>query len=167
MTGYLLFDHGSSCIVALILVIAAFSLRLWALASKERLVNENLITTGPYAWLRHPRYLSTFLYLAAFVSMCRPITVGMALCAPTLWMHANEIALEERYLRKRYGNRHTEYVAAVSLILPWRIRPASLPTTKLSSWQEAVRTKAFRKHAVAAGIIFAGSGFLVYLNCIR
>lgn len=86
--------------------------------------NQELITTGPYAFVRHPMYLG--LILASLGSV--PIyltwtTVGFAVCAPfLLLLRARN---EERTLAAEFGERWQQYCRRVPMIVPRLFRPGA------------------------------------------
>lgn len=75
-----------------------------------------VVTRGPYRWLRHPAYLGElFIGLGCWVAGPNLLTglAFLALIPTTLW----RIAAEERTLRQ--SDAYWEYVAKV----PWRLVP--------------------------------------------
>lgn len=78
--------------------------------------NQELITTGPFAFVRHPMYLGLILAALGSVLIYRTwTTVGFALCAPFLLLRAR---MEERALAAEFGDRWERYRCRVPLIIP-------------------------------------------------
>ena len=97
--------------------------RQWSLVA--RLSDEHrLITTGPYAVVRHPIYTAMLgLMIATGIAFSTPQTliVGVVLyVAGTIW----RTSLEERILRDAFGDAYAAYAERVPRILPFaRGRP--------------------------------------------
>jgi protein-S-isoprenylcysteine O-methyltransferase Ste14 len=113
--------------VAAVLATAAVSIGTWrrrhlttrVLAGMPELEGDagNLLTEGPYAVLRHPRYVevacAVFAY-AAFSNHVGPWVVAVA-TLPALHL---VVVLEERELRERFGAEYEAYRARVPRYLP-------------------------------------------------
>ncbi|MBS3163934.1 isoprenylcysteine carboxylmethyltransferase family protein [Candidatus Woesearchaeota archaeon] len=107
-------------------LLAGFSLRTWAIrilgrhfsvkvALQER---HELVTSGPYALLRHPAYTGLALELLGF-GLGIAAWQGALAClivAPSL---AYRIAVEERFLTAAMGERYKEYSARTARLIPW------------------------------------------------
>lgn len=79
-----------------------------------------LITEGPYAWVRHPRYVQVTLALWGFAFVANYLAVyGLAI----LWMAGIYVIvlLEESELHRRFGTAYEEYCRRVPRFVP-RIR---------------------------------------------
>jgi hypothetical protein len=81
-----------------------------------------LAVTGPYAHLRHPLYLGSFivglgLVLAGGRWLFLPLFLGIF-----LWMYGRAVRLEAVELETRYGEAYRRYRAQVPGFLP-RFRP--------------------------------------------
>lgn len=87
-----------------------------------------LITAGPYAWVRHPRYVQVTLALWGFAFIVNYLAVyGIAV----LWMAGIYfiVLLEESEMHQRFGAAYEEYCRRVPRFIP-RIRlRQSGPTT--------------------------------------
>ena len=76
-----------------------------------------LITTGPYAFVRHPIYtgiLTGFLGTAVAVTQYRGI-VALLLVFLSLWY---KLRLEERWMRAQFGPAYTDYAARTAALVP-------------------------------------------------
>ncbi|MEN8158690.1 MAG: isoprenylcysteine carboxylmethyltransferase family protein [Myxococcota bacterium] len=78
-----------------------------------------LATTGPYAWVRHPRYVQVSTALLGWALLANYL-VGYVLLV--LWIPAllAVVALEERELRDRFGSAWEDYARRVPRFLPRR-----------------------------------------------
>ena len=105
-------EHHSVFIFGLALVIAAFLLRLWAqLHLHYRLkVKKILTTTGPYAYVRNPIYVSNIMLLAGYVLMSELVWfVPVSVFYGYIVYHI-VVAYEERHLLEKYGDPYAEYL---------------------------------------------------------
>ncbi len=76
-----------------------------------------LLTEGPYARIRHPRYVETFLWILAYALFANYLAtyVVAGLTIPALWL---VVVLEERELRQRFGAEYEGYCRRVPRFLP-------------------------------------------------
>lgn len=72
-----------------------------------------LITTGPFALVRHPTYLAhTLLYFGVFL-LTGNVAVGASVVIDLTVINLLVIPLEERELKERFGDEYSEYVKRV------------------------------------------------------
>ena len=81
--------------------------------------DHQLITTGPYRYVRHPSYTGTFLiflgYGLCMLNIFSLAAVFLPVAAAFLWrMH-----VEEQALREAFGERYLTYAASTARIVPW------------------------------------------------
>ena len=77
-----------------------------------------LITSGPYAVVRHPIYtglLLAFLGSAVALGEWRGV-IAFALAAGALWL---KLRLEERWMRQQFGDAYSAYAARVAALVPF------------------------------------------------
>ena len=86
---------------------------------------QQLITTGVYAIIRHPRYVQLFLGLlgSALIANYLVLYLAVALWLPGIYII---VRLEEKELRERFGLAYDEYSRRVPRFLP-RISRGSGP----------------------------------------
>lgn len=80
-------------------------------------VNHELITGGPYRWVRHPIYLGLTL---GFVGTAMAIGQwrGMLAVVLSLIAIAQRILVEERFMREQFGNVYDTYAQRVQALVP-------------------------------------------------
>jgi len=119
------------------LVLVGLAIRGWAAGHLQR--NQELATSGPYAYLRDPLYLGRLLLLCGFgVIGNSPITYAVfafALLIFFLNYMPRKLKKESQRLEHIFGAQYTEYHRAVRSLIP-RLRPYEKRSMK--RWQFAV-----------------------------
>ncbi len=98
------------------LVLLGLALRFWAGGFLDK--GGALCAAGPYARVRHPLYLGSFV---SALGLCVMMNVfwAWALVLPLfLALYAAQVLLEERYLRAKFGDEHAAYAARVPMLFP-------------------------------------------------
>jgi len=112
--------------VGLILGIASLPLILWVQAalgsnfSTTLLVRQDhdLVTQGPYRWVRHPMYTVLFVHLVALLLLSANWFIGgLPLLAFTLIV-ATRLKDEERVMAEKFGPAYMDYMRRTGRFLP-------------------------------------------------
>jgi protein-S-isoprenylcysteine O-methyltransferase Ste14 len=103
--------------MALGLVLIVPGLLIRALASGHVQKNEQLATTGPYAYTRNPLYLGSLVLAVGFAVAARNWWVGAVLVLMFLAIYLPVIRSEEVFLRARFPE-FDEYSRRVPRLLP-------------------------------------------------
>ncbi len=84
-----------------------------------------LLQEGPYAWVRHPRYLSVFIGITGFSLIANHAGAYLVVLASfiALW---GVVGLEERELGRRFGAAYERYRSQVPALIP-RLSKAGRP----------------------------------------
>lgn len=80
--------------------------------------DHELITSGPYALVRHPIYtgiLTGFLGLAIAISQVRGF-VALVLIFVGFW---SKLSIEEQWMRSQFGETYAEYVRRTAALVPY------------------------------------------------
>lgn len=80
--------------------------------------NHELITSGPYAFVRHPIYtgiLTGFLGSAIAEGQMRAL-IALAMVSAVLWF---KLRLEERWMRDTFGDSYAAYSRRVAALVPY------------------------------------------------
>jgi hypothetical protein len=104
-------------------MVIASLLRMWAgsaLSSQRmmafRVQNDELITAGPYRFVRHPIYLADFIAFFGFALCLRPIGF---LLPVLLYVHYIQlVSHEERALTAQFGAAYSDYARPIPRFLP-------------------------------------------------
>ena len=89
----------------------------WALVARTR-TDHSLVTTGPFARVRHPIYSALFLFLLALAigyGHWRNLIVAVPLYWIATWFR---VRYEERLLRAQFGAAYDTYAARVKRFVP-------------------------------------------------
>jgi methyltransferase len=110
-----LFGRGDDwlLIAGFMVFVAAKALKLWAIATLGLrwsyrvlvLPESPLVTTGPYAHLRHPNYLAVFGEIAGFAMMVGALWTGVGSLLLFRVLVRRRIAIEENALERAQDSR--------------------------------------------------------------
>ena len=98
-------------------IIAGMLIRLWS--NGYAIKNDKLTTSGPYAFVRNPLYLGTFLIAAGFVIVLKMgwIVGGVFLAALGL-VYYRTIKAEQGMLLEKFKENYSDYCRKVPAMLP-------------------------------------------------
>lgn len=140
------FTHPTTRSIAafLPLVAAGLLLRLWARGHLERGVP--ITQTGPYAYVRHPLYVGSFVLGLAFALMSRSVGVVALYAASFLVMYVPKALREEAYLRAMAGPSYDHYAARTGAVLPRAHRTGADPSAapRRFQWQRVRHHREWR-----------------------
>jgi len=86
--------------------------------SEALLKNDAIITDGPYAFVRHPMYLASFLIgMGAAVMLFKWWMVAVYLAFFLLW-YGPQIRTEQQWLLKKYGQQYIDYCKKTPCFFP-------------------------------------------------
>lgn len=91
--------------------------RNWSIVARTRSDHE-LVTEGPFAWVRHPIYTGLFAYLLA-MAIAFGHWRGLILGVPLYWIGTMlRVFQEERLLRAQFGSAYDAYARRVKRFVP-------------------------------------------------
>jgi protein-S-isoprenylcysteine O-methyltransferase Ste14 len=138
---------------------AGASLRYWASGFLRK--DSRPAVGGPYAWVRNPLYLGTFLMaVGASIAIERiGLTVFLALAFGILYHYI--ILDEETKLREIFGEPYLKYCQAVPRFFPWRGKASSEELQTINpdlshhrfSHELANRNKAYEAYVSFIGVL--------------
>ncbi|WP_448808266.1 methyltransferase family protein [Agromyces bauzanensis] len=102
-------------------IAAGFALNVWALVERRRRSTgtfqleqpESLVSTGPYAFSRHPMYVGWWLIHLGVGVMRGTLWVAATLPVAVLVEHVGGVVAEERELQARFGEEYSRYAERV------------------------------------------------------
>lgn len=100
--------------------VAILGLAIRALASGHVKKNEELTTSGPYAYTRNPLYLGSFILAFGFAIASRSVWVGLAMLLFITAIYIPVILSEEAFLRSQFAE-FDNYARGVPRLIPYRI----------------------------------------------
>jgi len=101
------------------LPVALFGLLLRAWAGGHLAKNQQLATSGPYAYIRNPLYIGTLTVAGGLVIASRNLWLALLFAAAFFLIYLPAVELEEQHLREIFPD-YREYAARV-----WRFFPLS------------------------------------------
>jgi protein-S-isoprenylcysteine O-methyltransferase Ste14 len=79
---------------------------------------ESIVTSGLYAYIRHPSYLGSIICFSGYALWCAPVTAPIV-CGAVLTAHLIRIQHEEQYLQTRFGMMYTVYMHRTKKLIPF------------------------------------------------
>lgn len=123
-------------------------LQVWASAHLHK--NLDMITSGPYSWVRNPMYFGRFFVALGFLLLIwRWYIILPHVLFFILYAHARVLG-EEKRLRGLFGEPYSNYCRTVNRWFPRRPRPPL--SNRRWSWKAVRRNHQLR---VSAGVILA------------
>lgn len=141
---------AKSVLIGSALIIPGLAIR--ALASGHVKKNEELTTTGPYAYTRNPLYLGSLVLTLGFAISARSWWIGAGLILIFLTIYLPVIHGEEVFLKEHFPG-YPEYALRVPRLLP------SIPSAACSagafSWELYCKHREYNATLGAAALIAA------------
>lgn len=128
-------------------VLCGLAVRSWAAGFLVK--DTELTTAGPYALVRNPLYLGSFLMIAGFCLLIDD-PANMWICPATLLMlYWPKIRREEQGLAKRFPEAWSRYVSHTSRLVPRLNRVPQLHGWLIAQWMKSREYKAVLATTVA------------------
>ncbi len=116
--------------------VMGFALLQWAhvalsrnWSDRPRLLSEQqLVTTGPYRWVRHPIYTAFLLILRAPFFLSANLLVGLLWIASTALEVAARVRYEEALLAAHFGDNYRDFLAHTGRLLARSVRTSRRPS---------------------------------------
>lgn len=125
--------------VGIAVALLAEAWRVWAAGTIHK--TEELTTGGPYAYVRHPLYVGSFLHALGFCFMSGH-WVNFLIAIPVfVLLYGAAVSTEEAMLCKIFGERYVEYGRRVPRFVP-RLR-VSAPGDGSFSWRQVMANKEY------------------------
>lgn len=123
-------DLGAS--VGLSLALTGLAIRSWAAGVLSK--NSRLTTVGPYAIVRNPLYVGSFLIMAGMMTLLNFHLVAFAVFVPLGVLYFLQIRSEEVFLAKEYGKHWHAYARRVPRLLPFLNLKRALTPWTFRAW---------------------------------
>jgi protein-S-isoprenylcysteine O-methyltransferase Ste14 len=144
-------------------VLLGVSLRAWAAGTLHKATT--LTTTGPYALVRHPLYVGSYLMLLGFCLLLANWATFLAVLGPLSVIYVLRLRREERTLAKRFGEAWAAYARSTPRFLPLALAghagppvgySASLNPSRrgmLATWRLSLWRRNHEHRALTASIV--------------
>jgi protein-S-isoprenylcysteine O-methyltransferase Ste14 len=115
--------------LGIILILLGLAARSWAAGVLHK--TRELTTTGPYALIRNPLYVGSFLIMAGFATLIDDVENIFVILGPLAGLYLLQVLHEERVLSQKYEERWQEYARNVPRFIPRRLPN---PKTMFATW---------------------------------
>ncbi len=115
--------------LGLALVALGVAVRSWAAGVLHK--TWDLTTTGPYAIIRNPLYVGSFLIMSGYATLIDDVENIFVILGPLAGMYYLQVLHEERTLSQKYESRWHAYASAVPRFFPSRLPRGG---TLFSTW---------------------------------
>ena len=123
------------------MLVAGVALRTWARGHLDR---RRLTSSGPYAYVRHPLYVGSFLMGLAITLMTRHSALPFLYAIVFAVMYWPKAIREETFQRARSAAEWDRYAAVVGSVLP-RLRPPFVPDEpRCFTWRRVMRHREWK-----------------------
>jgi protein-S-isoprenylcysteine O-methyltransferase Ste14 len=151
MTGLLVIFANPSikaCFFGIIVIAAGQALRFWATGHLKK--NEELTTSGPYAFIQSPMYLGSFIIATGLCIMARNSVIWVI--AASVYFLAYIPRKQEKEwarLEKHFGDDFLKYKMEVPYLIPTKTLPYTHAEIKPWSMAQMIENN---EHQVAIGV---------------
>ena len=120
-------EFDAITVTGIVLMLGGLSFRVWAIRTLDRAFSatvqikkdQQLITSGPYRWLRHPSYTGAWLLMVG-VALLFHSWAGVLIMGPgMLRVYARRISMEEITLERAFGETYQAMKNTTWRMLPW------------------------------------------------
>lgn len=114
-------------VLGCMLIFAGLGIRSWSAGILRK--NRELTTTGPYALVRNPLYVGSFLIMCGFCTLIDDVENIYFVLGPIAGLYFLQVLQEERHMAKLFPSQWPEYAGAVP-----RFFPRSIPKAAFAPW---------------------------------
>ncbi len=124
-----------------LLILVGLLIRSWAAGTLRK--KKHLATTGPYAWIRNPLYVGSFLMMVGFGTLVQdPLTLWIVI-GPLAWLYWLAVRTEEHHLAAIFPDEWPAYSARVPRFLPRRLVRPRAGEWSLAQWRHNLEHQAW------------------------
>ncbi len=113
--------------IGFFMILGGLLFRFWSIqilgdfftAAVESVEGHELITDGPYKWVRHPSYLGSYLAVVGAAVFLTTVIGTLVAAVAMFYAYRMRIAAEEDLLLKKFGDAYKEYMSRV----PYKMFP--------------------------------------------
>jgi protein-S-isoprenylcysteine O-methyltransferase Ste14 len=134
------------------LIFAGLAIRTWAAGILRK--TRELTTTGPYALVRNPLYVGSFLIMSGFCALIDDAENIYFVLGPIAGLYFLQVLHEERVLSGIYGQRWADYAKAVPRFFPRRLPKAPFATWEAQQWMGSREYNALGATLLGMGLLY-------------
>ncbi|MFL6450764.1 MAG: methyltransferase family protein [Bryobacteraceae bacterium] len=150
--GWLSRPSAGSLLLGLPIAVLGLLLRGWAGGHLAK--DQQLATSGPYAYLRNPLYVGTLIVAGGLVVASRNVSLAVLFAAAFLLVYLPAVELEEQHLREIFAD-YGDYARRVSRFVP---RSRYRGISRNFSWSLYQRNQEYK---AAMGFLVATAWLLI------
>jgi protein-S-isoprenylcysteine O-methyltransferase Ste14 len=147
--------------VAALLALAGALVRFWSAGIIAK--NQELATSGPYAYVRNPLYSGSLLIALGFLLLNGNPWFGVPVAVAAVVVYTRTIRAEEVVLTERFGDAFRDYRARVPAVIPWRGRCRMEGGETAYSLDQSIKN---REYAGALGTLGLLALFYAYVHWV-
>ncbi|MCA9134402.1 MAG: isoprenylcysteine carboxylmethyltransferase family protein, partial [Planctomycetales bacterium] len=140
-------------ILALLLLGTGLAIRSWSAGTLNK--SRELTMVGPYAVLRNPLYVGSFLMMFAFCLLCRDWLTMAFVAGPLSFLYWLQIRFEERRLANMFASQWPEYARQTPRFLPRRWSRQALQGWSRFEWQRNREYRTIAATGLGLAAVFA------------
>lgn len=145
-----LFDaRNPESVAGAVLIAAGLAVRSWAAGILRK--SRELSTSGPYAMIRNPLYIGSFLVMGGFCTLIDDFENIFFVMGPVAGLYYLQVLHEERFLSRQFGSAWLEYAQQVPRFIPRRFPVAPFVDWSRQEWLGNREYRAFG--AVLLGVL--------------
>ncbi len=114
-------------VLGCMLIFAGLAVRSWSAGLLRK--NRELTTIGPYALVRNPLYVGSFLIMCGFTTLIDDLENIFFVLGPIAGLLYLQVLYEERHMAKLFPSQWPQYACTVP-----RFFPRSLPSAAFAPW---------------------------------
>lgn len=108
-------------VLGVALIALGVAIRSWSAGTIVK--NDQLTTDGPYAIVRNPLYVGSFLMMFGFATLLNDIPTLIFISGPLSLMYWTRVRNEEKFLHACYGEMWTNYAGSTPRFVPYKCNP--------------------------------------------
>lgn len=147
---------------ALALLLVGLAIRSWSAGTLNK--SRELTTTGPYAVVRNPLYVGSFMMMFAFCILCKDLPTFLFIAGPMTFLYWVQVQFEEIRLSKLFPDQWSSYYASTPRFIPWRLWRASLVGWSKMEWLRNREYRAVGATAFGIAAIYGWHAFRTWQN---
>ncbi len=113
------FSFDLQAIAGCLTVLLGLAIRSWSAGTLNK--SREITNVGPYALVRNPLYLGSFLMMIGFCILCRDVLTSLFVAGPLVFLYWQQVRFEEVRLAAMFPTQWTSYMEQTPRFIPVRI----------------------------------------------